>query len=204
MKILIMLLLIFYLEGERKVKIPQRLRLDENKLSIIIFLCLFFIFFSPLLVQAEGSDFIYHTVIRGECLWSICQQHQISINKILSFNNIKKSDVLAIGQVIKIPQSDLQSSDYFIHIVKKGETLWSISQRYNLTLNTIVTVNNFINSELISIGQQIRIPSFKKQAALKENSNVQTTNNNIQQEEQKKPITHIVKAGENLWNISQK
>ncbi|MEA2021766.1 MAG: LysM peptidoglycan-binding domain-containing M23 family metallopeptidase, partial [Candidatus Caldatribacteriota bacterium] len=116
---------------------------------------------------------------------------------------INEKDILSIGQVIKISQSNPQSSNYFIHIVKKGESLWSISKKYNLTVNSIISFNNFINSELISIGQQIKIPSLKDNAILKENSNTQVSVGNNQDKEIK-PVTYIVKPGDNLWNIAQK
>jgi L,D-transpeptidase ErfK/SrfK len=47
-----------------------------------------------------------------------------------------------------------------IHIVKKGETLWSISEDYRQPLSTIIIVNNIPNPNLINIGQRIIIPNL--------------------------------------------
>ncbi|GAG74560.1 unnamed protein product, partial [marine sediment metagenome] len=120
-------------------------------------------------------------------------------------------DTLSIGQIIKIPQDNLPAADYTMHIVKKGETLWSISQKYNLSVDLILATNNIVNSELISIGQEMKIPSHKNavaetnivnQAVIdKKNNNI---NNNISQPENAEPIVYTVKAGDNLWNISRK
>jgi murein DD-endopeptidase MepM/ murein hydrolase activator NlpD len=97
-----------------------------------------------------------------------------------------------------------------MYTVKKGENLWSIAQEYNLSVNLILATNNIANPELISIGQEMKIPSHKNavaktkivnQAVIEKNNNV---NNNISQPENAEPIVYTVKAGDNLWNISRK
>jgi murein DD-endopeptidase MepM/ murein hydrolase activator NlpD len=130
---------------------------------------------------------------------------------ILAFNNIKDKDTLSIGQIIKISQDNLPAADYNMHIVNKGETLWSIARKYNLSVDLILATNNIANSELISIGQEMKIPSHKNavaetkivnQAVIdKKNNNI---NNNISQPGNAEPIVYTVKAGDNLWNISRK
>ncbi|GAH64634.1 unnamed protein product, partial [marine sediment metagenome] len=120
-------------------------------------------------------------------------------------------DTLFIGQIIKILQDNLPAADHDMHIVKKGETLWSIAQKYNLSVNQILATNNIANSELISIGQEMKISSHKNaiaetnivnQAVINEKNN--DINNNISQPENTEPIVYTVKAGDNLWNISRK
>ncbi|MEA1939795.1 MAG: LysM peptidoglycan-binding domain-containing protein [Candidatus Caldatribacteriota bacterium] len=185
----------------------QKFKQNKSKVPMMILLLLSLVFFTSLLSQAAGNSFISHTVVKGESLWSISQQCQIPIKTILAINNIEENDLLSIGQVIKISQNSLQGSDYSVHVVKKGETLWSISRKYNLTVNSIIAINNFTNSELISIGQQIRIPSFKDNSTLGKNMNVQTSADNNQdnsKDEEIEPVTYIVKPGDNLWNIAQK
>ncbi|GAI85187.1 unnamed protein product, partial [marine sediment metagenome] len=98
-----------------------------------------------------------------------------------------------------------------MHVVKKGDTLWSIAQKYNLSVDLIFTTNNIANSELISIGQEMKIPSHKNaiaeanivnQAVVDKKSN--NINNNVSQPENAEPIVYTVEAGDNLWNISRK
>lgn len=64
-----------------------------------------------------------------------------------------------------------------IHVVRSGETLWQIAQRYNVNLNGIIQVNGLENPNRLLIGQSLVIP-------------VPGT-------------THIVKSGGTLWLISQ-
>jgi murein DD-endopeptidase MepM/ murein hydrolase activator NlpD len=48
------------------------------------------------------------------------------------------------------------------HIVKKGETIWQISQRYQTDVDSLVSANNINDSTKIEIGQKIFIPQAKK------------------------------------------
>src|SRR4030042_818561 len=137
---------------------------DRDKKNSIIFLILLLLFITSISVYsfADNNDELFTLkVTKGDPLWSISKQYNIPLNLILTLNNIKDKDSLSIGQIIQIPQDNPLAADYNIHTVKKGETLWSIAQEYNLSVDLILANNNFANSELISIGQQIEIPSSK-------------------------------------------
>lgn len=181
---------------------------DKNNSIILLALLLLFIFSIPFQSLANNDEFISCKVTKGDSLWSISQKYNVSLDLILSYNNIKEKDILSLGQIIKIPQDNFQNTDYIIHIVKKGETLWSIAQKYNLTVNSIAVTNSMVNLELISIGQKIKIPSFKAIIPDKKQSNSEiipeNKNESNDQAENLKPVIHIVKAGDNLWNISLK
>jgi len=192
--------------------LAQKHNRDKKNSTILVTLLLLFIFSIPFYSFADNNDeFITHKTIKGDTLWSISKQYNISLELILALNNIKDKDTLSIGQIIKIPQDNLPAADYNMHIVKKGETLWSIAQKYNLSVDLILATNNIANSELISIGQEMKVPSNKNAVAEtnivnqavtdKKNNNV---NNNVSQPENAEPIVYTVKAGDNLWNISRK
>jgi len=193
--------------------LAQKHNRDKKNSIILVTLLLLFIFSIPFYSFADDNndEFITHKVTKGDTLWSISKQYNTPLEPILALNNIKDKDTLSIGQVIKILKGDLPAADYTVHTVKKGDTLWTIAQRYNLTVNSILANNNISNSELISIGQEMKIPSQKNAVAEtnivsqavvdKKNSNV---NNNISPPEKVKPIVYTVNAGDNLWNISRK
>ena len=64
-----------------------------------------------------------------------------------------------------------------IHVVRSGETLWQIANRYDVNMNSIVQLNGLPNPNQLLIGQSLVIP-------------VPGT-------------SHIVKSGDTLWSISQ-
>jgi len=193
--------------------VAQKRNRDKKNSIIFLTLLLLFIFSISFYSFADNNndEFITYKVTKGDTLWSISKQYNISLELILALNNIKDKDTLSIGQIIKIPQDNLSAADYNMHIVKKGETLWSIAQKYNLSVDLIIATNNIANSELISIGQEMKIPLHKNavtetnivnQAVIDKKNN--DINNNISQPENAEPIVYTVKAGDNLWNISRK
>ncbi|MET3697584.1 LysM domain-containing protein [Bacillus oleivorans] len=48
----------------------------------------------------------------------------------------------------------------YYHIVKPQETLWSISEDYRVSFQTLVRANNITNPNLIRVGQAILIPGL--------------------------------------------
>ena len=186
--------------------LAQKRNRDKKHFIILATLLLLFIFSIPFYSFADGNndEFITHKVTKGDTLWSISKQYNISLELILTLNNVKNKDALSIDQIIKIPQNSLPTADYIMHIARKGDTLWSIAQKYNLSVDLILATNNIANSELISIGQEMKIPSHKNAVAETNMVNQPVINNNDSPPENAKPIVYTVKAGDNLWNISRK
>ncbi|MHC2995569.1 MAG: LysM peptidoglycan-binding domain-containing protein [Candidatus Atribacteria bacterium] len=187
--------------------LPQKYHRNKNHSVLLGGLLLFFILSFPIFSLANNDEFINYKVINGDTLWSISKKYNTSLELILSYNNIKDKDTLSLGQIIKIPQNNLQTTGYFIHIIQKGETLWSISRKYNLKVDSILVTNNVINPELISVGQQIKIPSFKNAVSKKNIANqevISQYNKGSNQTKRTDRIIHIVKAGDSLWGIAQR
>lgn len=96
-----------------------------------------------------------YTVQKGDSLWVIANKYGITTEELKSYNNLT-SNLLSIGQVLKIPQGKTSTEN--IYIVKKGDSLWTIANRYNTTVEKIKVLNN-LTSNLLSIGQQLKIPN---------------------------------------------
>lgn len=96
-----------------------------------------------------------YTVQKGDSLWVIANKYGITTEELKSYNNLT-SNLLSIGQVLKIPQGKTSTKN--IYIVKKGDSLWTIANRYNTTVEKIKVLNN-LTSNLLSIGQQLKIPN---------------------------------------------
>ncbi|MGB6607731.1 MAG: LysM peptidoglycan-binding domain-containing protein [Atribacterota bacterium] len=190
----------------------NRYKKNPTILAVLLFLFIFSISFYSF-ADNTNDEFITYKVINGDTLWSISKEYNTPLKFILDINDVEDKDTLSIGQIIRIPQDNLQADNYNIHIVKKGETLWSIAQECNLSIGQIIATNNLTNSELISIGQQIEIPSIKDIKDTTPETNIITqpvidkknedVNNNISLSENTEPIVYTVKAGDNLWNISR-
>ena len=94
-----------------------------------------------------------YTVQKGDSLWVIANKYGITTEELKSYNNLT-SNLLSIGQMLKIPQGKTSTEN--IYTVKKGDSLWTIANRYNTTVEKIKVLNN-LTSNLLSIGQQLKI-----------------------------------------------
>ncbi|HKQ32313.1 MAG TPA: LysM peptidoglycan-binding domain-containing protein, partial [Thermodesulfobacteriota bacterium] len=92
----------------------------------------------------------------GDTLGSIAERHGVGVSSLMSANNISGSTIRA-GQVILIPDGNYVSSssssssagdDVISYRVKKGDTLWKIASRHNVSVASIQKWNNLTTAEL--------------------------------------------------------
>ncbi len=93
-----------------------------------------------------------YTVKSGDSLWSIARKYDISVSELQNLNNLT-STTLQVGQVLKLP-SNINSNQTYI--VKAGDSLWNIAQRFGTTVNALKKKNNLVNNNLM-IGQVLKI-----------------------------------------------
>jgi len=138
--------------------------------------------------DAPSNTQVY-TVVRGDSLYSIANRFGITVNELKNLNNLT-SNTLRIGQQLFVPASisgvEPPTEGYIEYTVKSGDSLYKIAQQYNTTVNDIKEANN-LTSNLLSIGQQLSIPTGEMVTP------PITNPQNIQYE---------VKAGDNLYNIA--
>jgi len=49
-----------------------------------------------------------------------------------------------------------------IHVVQAGESLWSISQQYGITVEDLIMANDLIDPSRLRVGDELRIPPGKR------------------------------------------
>ncbi len=125
--------------------------------------------------SAEESNI--YTVKKGDSLWLIANKYGTTVDELSSANGLK-SNTLSIGQTLIIPEKKESTSEISC-VVKKGDSLWLIANKYDTTVEKIKSTNN-LKSNTLSIGQVLVIPSSSEF------------------------ITYTVKKGDSLWLIANK
>lgn len=130
---------------------------------------------------------IKHKVKKGESLSLIAKKYNSSVAAIQKANKLKGTG-LAIGQVLSVPSkgivavasgtSSSAKPSTITHVVKSGEYLGKIAQKYNVTMSSIRKLNN-LRSDTLKIGQKLKV-----------STNYKAT------------ITHKVKRGDFLGKIA--
>ena len=108
----------------------------------------------------EQKNYIEYTIKSGDNLYSIGRKYDVTAQELIDYNNLT-SNLLSIGQVIKIPTSSSNDNNsYLEYTVKSGDNLYSIGRQYGFTAQELMNYNG-LKSNLLSIGQVIKIPLNK-------------------------------------------
>ena len=130
----------------------------------------------------EEEENVY-VVKKGDTLYSIAMANNTTVDELKKANNLT-SNILSTGQLLKIPSALLPESTY---IVKKGDSLYSIANKYNTTVDELKRINN-LTSNILSIGQVLKLPSDKVSDVEKEENT----------------ISYTVQKGDSLYSIARK
>ncbi|MFQ8643573.1 MAG: LysM peptidoglycan-binding domain-containing protein [Oscillospiraceae bacterium] len=129
-------------------------------------------------VPQEGT----YVVKSGDSLWSIAQKYNMTVNELKALNGLTSNN-LQVGQVLNVgTTSNNTPNTGNTYTVKSGDSLWSIAQKYNTTVNELKSLNNLTSNDL-TIGQVLKVPTG-------------TTSNEAN--------TYTVKSGDSLWSIANK
>jgi membrane-bound lytic murein transglycosylase D len=103
-----------------------------------------------------SSKFDIYVVAKGDSFHKIAQKYNINYKIIKDFNKMT-SDTLRPGQKLIIPamRTVLPASQYYT--IKSGDTLFSISSKYNLSVAQLKKMNN-LKGEIIYPGLKLEIP----------------------------------------------
>lgn len=115
-----------------------------------------------------------HRVAKGESLWGIASQYKVTAAEISDWNNLN-SDALVTGQALKIYSNEYQpqhrpeprdkqvptasaGNTSTMHVVKKGESLYSIARRHGLSKDSLMAWNG-LSSANVKTGQELILTS---------------------------------------------
>ena len=101
----------------------------------------------------KRSPIHVHTVKSGETLWDIAQAYGITVDTILSANDISNSNRIRVGQELQI-----LTVQGVLHPVAVGESLWEIARRYDVSIDAIAAANDISDPSRIQPRDRLVIP----------------------------------------------
>lgn len=132
-----------------------------------------------------------YTVQKGDSYYLIAKKCGVTLSALLSANNATTTSSLYAGQKITIPG---ERGGYKTHTVQKGETYWTISQKYSVSLSSLLAANGASEGSILYVGDVVKIPSSSSGNNSSSSSSTPTVTY----------TTYTVKDGDTLWNIAIK
>ena len=145
------------------------------------------------------DNMFMYTVKKGDSLWSISKIYGTSVEEIKRINYLTNNN-LYIGQVLRIPEmytkeEDMVVPSYTNYKVVNGDTLYSISKKFGVSIDTIVS-DNALKNNILSVGQnlKIRVSGGVVEECFGEDYEIPTISYN----------TYTVVKGDSLYSIAKK
>lgn len=151
------------------------------------------LYITPITLTEPGEDgSIVHVVQDGQAIWSLAAHYEVPISDILLFNNMTESDFVQPGDEIVIRLAEGQEppptpTPPLTHLVRDGQSLWSIALRYNLKFADLLLFNGFDETTILQPGDEVVIRLAPGQAPPPTPTPI---------------LFHSVQAGQTLWDIA--
>ena len=103
---------------------------------------------------------LYLIARQGDTFRSLAKETGISFRKLAKYNERDKNDVLSEGDIIYLSKKRSRADKAFKkrpHVVKAGESMYSISQMYGITLKSLYRMNHLEPDYQIRVGDRLRV-----------------------------------------------
>jgi lysozyme len=143
-----------------------------------------------------------YTVKSGDTLSSIATGHSTTVSSLVSLNSISNPNVIYVGQVLKLSNTTSSSSSTKgsssttasgTYTVKSGDSLSGIASSHGTTVSSLASLNNISDSNLIYVGQVLKLSANSTSTSSNKTSSSSTT---------AASGTYTVKSGDTLYGIA--
>lgn len=169
-----------------------------------------------------------HRVRSGETLSKIARKYGVTVSSLMKANKLKKSSRLKAGRKLVIPgrggtvevaersssrsvdnsraekttaqKSSGVTGETVKYKVRKSDTLWSIANRHNTTVDALVAINNLGDSSNLRAGQVIRVP----RDGAGDSGEPVTRKTAAKSRKSSDTVTYVVRKNDSLFDIANK
>ncbi|MDH3997426.1 MAG: LysM peptidoglycan-binding domain-containing protein, partial [Desulfuromonadales bacterium] len=161
------------------------------------------------LPKAKRANFVRHKVKSGDTLLAMSKRYGVRVSDIKRLNKIRNAHTLQIGDNLIVPlnpdsstgnplaelKDDYKRSRRTYYKVRSGDSLWKISQKFDVTEKQLRVWNRLGWSNVIRPGQRL-VVSAKGAAPSKKKAKRKYTG-------PQKQVVYKVKSGDTLWDIGR-
>lgn len=154
-----------------------------------------------------NNDYIFYKIRSGDSLSTIARRHRTSVSQLRRLNDLSNRYILRVGSRLRIPDKGgalpentveedantpsrrttasatsnvvtaAASSGAKFHVVRRGDNLSNIAQKYSLTIADLLKLNNLTNRSILRPGQKLRVRGDSvDRSALKNSKKVNAKN----------------------------
>ena len=144
-----------------------------------------------------------HRVKQGETVYSIAKKYGLSEEAIYQLNPDARQGI-SENAILIIPatMNDKVVTGFKTHKVRRKETLFSISQKYGITVDDVKKYNKHLYASRLKKGEKIQIPVFDKTTSSFSDTNTNPTVTTVENDTKTK--IHIVLPKETFYGIARK
>ena len=106
------------------------------------------------LSSIESKKKVIYEIKAGDNLFKIAQKHQVKVEDLKTWNNMKDTDVPVLGQKLNIYISPKKAITYK---VQAGDNLFKIAQKHQVKVEDLKTWNNMKDTDVPVLGQVLKI-----------------------------------------------
>ncbi|MCL6275308.1 LysM peptidoglycan-binding domain-containing protein [Muricauda sp. 2012CJ35-5] len=119
--------------------------------------------------KVEPMGFTRHRVRKRETLFGLAQRYDITEDQLKKHNSQLYAEPLKKGMILQIPiypeltEEEERALDFETYTVQPKETRWSIANKYNITVDSLLGLNPELDktSDYLAIGQELQLPRPK-------------------------------------------
>jgi LysM repeat protein/ABC-type branched-subunit amino acid transport system substrate-binding protein len=144
----------------------------------------------------DGKEYYEYTVQKSEGFYSISKKFNITQEEIKAVNPGTENGLFR-GAVLLIP---VKNNNYTVHQVEKKETIFSLTQKYDITADELYELNPGLKKDGLKSGTEIKIP---KKNITAQTLTVSDSVPRLKKENKAGFSSHEVKQGETLSSIGR-